>query len=192
MNSICLRPRLFALLAVGLLAAESPALAQRPTGQTESRPAQQDEAAREREAARQREQAAAREREAAAANARAESARAEAARTQAARSEAARTAEARQGADRSRPALSPRERDQVIDQMITAERKHRELQGRMTRLAALFRQQGNVRQLEELEALRAKSEKRYRAAFAGFKDKLGPETYARVESAIQQKAGRAG
>ena len=192
MITIKLQPYMHALLAAGLLSAGSMALAQRPSGQSEAPPPpQQDTSAREREAARQREEAAARERAAAAQSEREAAARAEAARTSAARAEASREAAARQGgADRSRSELGPRERDQVIEQMITAERKHRELQGRISRLAALFREQGDARQLEELEALRQKSEKRYRAAFAGFKEKLGPDTSARVEAAMYDKAGR--
>jgi hypothetical protein len=72
----------------------------------------------------------------------------------------------------------------VAKQMIRMEQIHRERLARIDRLVEIFGAQKDTEKLKLLSELRAKQEMRYAAAMEGYKKAVGPETYAKIQAAM--------
>ena len=78
----------------------------------------------------------------------------------------------------------------VAKQLFSIERRHRALMARIDRISELYQEQGQSESLKQLEELRQMQHQRYTSAQQRFREQLGPQGYAQVQSIMQRQAAR--
>jgi hypothetical protein len=73
----------------------------------------------------------------------------------------------------------------VRQDLFALERNHREIIARLDRLADVYRASGQERKLAEVEELRAKHHQRYERFLGVYREKLGPDEFAAIDSNLR-------